>query len=134
MTLPEINIAFLRKTETIQTVPTFSHEAEEGTPIGNENNVNDAELSIREQGKFNLKNKQQIKADRKDKGKKGRDARLTGDSWEFSNLTKDEISNSSRQNLVEKYGSESLRVAVTSETSYVALTGSHERVSFIYIP
>jgi hypothetical protein len=86
------------------------------------------QVSIQDQGKFNLKNKSKIKAARKDKGKHGRDARLTGESWEFCELASDEVEESTRQQLVERYGVETLRLAVDPETSFVALTGSHERV------
>lgn len=89
-----------------------------------------------DQGEYNLKNKAKIKASRKDNQKRDRDARLSGgndDLYEFIEIGDEEIQSLNRKELLEKYG-DTLRIAADPETCYVALTGSHERVSIEYFP
>lgn len=147
--LPELKVAFLRKLEAPQsTVPDEANangdnevddsidgiKVDSGTPapVASGNNVVIDELGQEiDQGTFNLKNKAKIKAARKDPGKRVRDARLTGEQYEFVEIAKDEIEQSSRDQLLEKYG-DTLRIAADAETCYVALTGSHERVKYFH--
>ena len=127
VTLSDIKVAFLRKFQSAEPLSSSLPQKElDGPPVY----LDTRDLSVPDQGKFNLVNKQLIKATRKDKGKHLRDARLAREQWEFCELSRDEVSLSSRQNLVENYGAERLRVAVDPDTSYVALTGSHDKVSF----
>ncbi|KAK9894403.1 hypothetical protein P389DRAFT_197696 [Cystobasidium minutum MCA 4210] len=88
----------------------------------------DEEGNIIDQGALNLKNKEKIKASRKDNQKRDRDARLDGhdDQYEFVEIQDEEIQSLNRTELSEKYGN-TLRIAADPETCYVALTGSHER-------
>lgn len=105
-------------------------------PVEAGNNENSSTLLDEEgnpidQGEYNLKNKAKIKASRKDNQKRDRDARLSGgndDQYEFIEIGDEEIQSLNRKELLEKYG-DTLRIAADPETCYVALTGSHERVS-----
>lgn len=97
------------------------------------NTLLDADGYPIDQGAFNLKNKAKIKAALKDDQTRNRDARLTGDQYEFVEIPQEEIQISTREQLLERYGT-TLRIAADPETCYVALTGSHDRVSVLYYP
>jgi hypothetical protein len=138
--LPELKVAFLRKLPIIAATTAVEAAATPGADDGSERGSTpalgpvpssstamiDADGQNMDQGTFNLKNKAKIKAARKD-SKRDRDARLTGDQYEFVEISDEEIQSLSRAELLEKYG-DTLRIAADPETCYVALTGSHERV------
>lgn len=152
--LPELKVAFLRKLGNDHAAQGGTPDpgaANADTPAGENNEAGQASTPVPapiaststallddegnpiDQGAFNLKNKAKIKAARQNDQSRHRDARLTGDQYEFVEIPQEEIQTSTREQLLEKYGN-TLRIAADPETCYVALTGSHERVSCLVDP
>lgn len=142
--LPELTVAFLRRLDEPSAptpdpstaAPSHVNGDDAGNPstpalIASDSNAFvDEDGNPIDQGTFNLKNKAAIKEARKNDQTRHRDARLTGEQYEFVEIPEEEIQSSTREQLLEKYGT-TLRIAADPETCYVALTGSHERVSSV---
>lgn len=143
--LPTIRVAYLRRTGQKDEADKEGSNATEAPPPGtpqeqpdgdqqNEEGDTTADVTMQiDQGSYNLKHKQQIKAALQDGNKKVRDARLanSGDHaivMESVELAKEDIKGLKREDLLQKYGEDNVRLAADPETCFVALTGSHERV------
>lgn len=130
ISLPEIKVAVLKRLDPSASTPALALESALETQEDTKESGPDfkAEDSNALDPNANLRNKSLIKAARKDAGKRKRDARISAEQWEFTELSEEELLPATRQSLLDKYGQDDLRLAADPQTAFFALTGSQERV------